>query len=144
MALGDGDLRVRKSSVTDKIQFERLETRSGLQQRPEPPAAINVPETPAQSRVPVHDQAPVPTRECPVDLVRYRVRKLSCPQRAVPKLPERPADLHGQGLIVRSGSVAGPTPIHFRHSSRVVILAGAEVPALLDPDGEPALDMQVL
>jgi hypothetical protein len=36
VAPGDGDLRVRKSSVTDKIQFERLETRSGLQQRPEP------------------------------------------------------------------------------------------------------------
>jgi hypothetical protein len=36
VALGDGDLRVRKSSVTDKIQFERLETRSGLQQCPEP------------------------------------------------------------------------------------------------------------
>src|ERR1035441_2449839 len=36
VALGDGDLRVRKSSVTGKIQFERLETRSGLQQRPEP------------------------------------------------------------------------------------------------------------
>src|ERR1035441_1455862 len=45
----------------------------------------------------LHDRAPVPARECPVDLVRYRVRKLSCPQRAVPKLPERPADLHGQG-----------------------------------------------
>jgi hypothetical protein len=61
------------------------------------PAAINVPEIPAQSRVPVHDQVPVPARGCPVDLVRYRVRKLSCPQRAVPKLPERPADLHEQG-----------------------------------------------